>query len=59
MNDLSKLTRQHYEKNEAGASLVSNVTKILDSLPAGSVDLFAACCLGPISRHGSSLRPSS
>ena len=39
MNDLSKLTRQHYEKNEAGASLVSNVTKILDSLPAGSSTL--------------------
>ena len=38
MNELSKLTRQHYEKNEAGASLVSKVTKILDSLPAGSVD---------------------
>jgi sarcosine/dimethylglycine N-methyltransferase len=38
MNELSKRTRQHYEKNEAGASLVSKVTKILDSLPAGSVD---------------------
>jgi 2-polyprenyl-3-methyl-5-hydroxy-6-metoxy-1,4-benzoquinol methylase len=38
MNELSKLTRQHYEKNEAGASLLSKVTKILDSLPAGSVD---------------------
>jgi hypothetical protein len=38
MNELSKLTRQHYEKNEAGASLVSKVTKILDSLPVGSVD---------------------
>ena len=38
MNELSKRTRQHYEKNEAGASLVSKVTKILDSLPVGSVD---------------------
>jgi len=38
MNELPKLTRQHYEKNEAGASLVSKVTKILDSLPDGSVD---------------------
>jgi sarcosine/dimethylglycine N-methyltransferase len=38
MNDLTKLTRQHYERNEAGASLVSKVSKILDSLPDGSVD---------------------
>jgi len=38
MNDLPKLTRQHYEKNEAGASLVLKLTKILDSLPDGSVD---------------------
>jgi len=38
MNDLSKLTRPHYEKDEAGAGLVSKVTKIPDSLPAGSVD---------------------
>jgi len=38
MNELSKLTRQHYEKNEAEASLVSKVSKILDSLPDGSVD---------------------
>jgi len=38
MNELPKLIRQHYEKNEAGASLVSKVTKTLDSLPDGSVD---------------------
>ena len=38
MSNLSQLTRQHYEKNEAGASLVSKVSKILDSLPDGSVD---------------------
>ena len=38
MHELSKLTRQHCEKNEAGAGLLSKVTKILDSLPAGSVD---------------------
>ena len=38
MNVLSQLTRQHYEKNEAGANLVSKVSKILDSLPDGSVD---------------------
>ena len=33
MNELPKLIRQHYEKNEAGASLLSKVTKILDFLP--------------------------
>ena len=38
MNELFNLTRQHYEKNETGASLLSKVTKILDSLPAGLVD---------------------
>ena len=38
MNELFKLTRQHYEKNETEASLLSKVTKILESLPAGSVD---------------------
>jgi sarcosine/dimethylglycine N-methyltransferase len=38
MNELPKIIRQHYEKNETGASLLSKVTKILDSLPAGSVD---------------------
>jgi ubiquinone/menaquinone biosynthesis C-methylase UbiE len=38
MNELSELTREHYEKNDAGASLVSKVTKILDSLPDGSVN---------------------
>ena len=38
MNELSQLTRQHYEKNEAGTSLVSKVATILDSLPAGPVD---------------------
>jgi len=38
MNNLSQLTRQHYEKNEADASLVSKVSKILDSLPDQSVD---------------------
>ena len=37
MNELSQLTRQHYEKNEAGTSLVSKVATILDSLPAGAV----------------------
>jgi hypothetical protein len=29
MNELPKLTTQHYEKNEAGGSLLSKVTKIL------------------------------
>jgi len=38
MNELPKLIRQHHEKSEAGASLLSKVTKILDSLPDGSVD---------------------
>jgi nucleoside-diphosphate-sugar epimerase len=38
MKELFELTRQHYEKNEAGASLLSKVTTILDSLPDGSVD---------------------
>jgi sarcosine/dimethylglycine N-methyltransferase len=38
MNELFKLIRQHYEKNEAGTSLVSKVILILDSLPDGSVD---------------------
>ena len=38
MSELSKLTRQHYEKNEPEASLLSKVTKILESLPDGSVD---------------------
>jgi len=38
MNELAKLTRQHYEKKEAGARLISKVTQILDSLPTGSVD---------------------
>ena len=33
MNELSQLTRQHYEKNETGNSLLSKVTTILDSLP--------------------------
>jgi hypothetical protein len=31
MNELSQLTRQHYEKNEVGTSLVSKVATILDS----------------------------
>jgi ubiquinone/menaquinone biosynthesis C-methylase UbiE len=35
---MKELIRQHYEKNEAGTSLVSKVTTILDSLPDGSVD---------------------
>jgi sarcosine/dimethylglycine N-methyltransferase len=38
MSELFNLIRQHYEKNEAGTSLVSKVTTILDSLPEGSVD---------------------
>jgi len=38
MNELFKLTRQHYEKNETEVSLLSKVTKILESLPDGSVD---------------------
>jgi hypothetical protein len=38
MNELPKLIRQHYENHEAGTSLVSKVTTILDSLPDGSVD---------------------
>ena len=29
MNELPKLTTQHYAKNEAGGSLLSKVTKIL------------------------------
>ena len=33
MNELSQLTRQHYEKNETGNSLLSKVSSILDSLP--------------------------
>src|SRR6516225_5050848 len=37
MNELPKLIRQHYEKNDAGASPLSKVTKILDSLPDGAV----------------------
>lgn len=37
MSELFSLVRQHYEKNEADASLVSKVTRILDSLPEGSV----------------------
>jgi hypothetical protein len=36
MSELFSLVRQHYEKNEADASLVSKVTRILDSLPQGS-----------------------
>lgn len=38
MSGLLDSIRQHYEKNEADASLVSKVTRILDSLPEGSVD---------------------
>jgi hypothetical protein len=38
MSELLNSIRQHYEKNEADASLVSKVTRILDSLPEGSVD---------------------
>ena len=38
MKNLSQLTRQHYEKNEAGDGLVSKISKVLDSLPDGSVD---------------------
>ena len=38
MNELSALTRQHYEKNDADASLVSKITQVLDSLPDGSID---------------------
>jgi len=38
MRDLSKLTKQHYEKNEASGSLLSKVTTILNSLPEGAVD---------------------
>jgi sarcosine/dimethylglycine N-methyltransferase len=38
MNELSKPITQHYDKNEAGTSLISKVTTILDSLPDGSVD---------------------
>ena len=37
MNELPKLIRQHYEKNEADTSLVSKVSTILDSLPDGPV----------------------
>ena len=35
MNELPKLIRQHYEKNDAGASLLSKVTKILDLCRTG------------------------
>jgi ubiquinone/menaquinone biosynthesis C-methylase UbiE len=38
MSDLFNSVRQHYEKNEAGGSLVSKVSTILDSLPEGTVD---------------------
>ncbi|SRR5258708_37844365 len=38
MNELSQLTRQHYEKNEAGTSLVAKVSTVLDSLSEGAVD---------------------
>ena len=38
MNELSELTRQHYEKNDTNASLVSKITEVLDSLPDGSID---------------------
>jgi sarcosine/dimethylglycine N-methyltransferase len=38
MSELLNSVRQHYEKNEADASLVSKVTRMLDSLPEGSVD---------------------
>jgi sarcosine/dimethylglycine N-methyltransferase len=38
MSELPKLTRQHYEKNEASGSLVSKVTHLLDSLPDSSID---------------------
>ena len=38
MNELSQLTRQHYEKNEAGDGLVSKVSNILNSLPQGAAD---------------------
>ena len=38
MSELLNSVRQHYEKNEADASLASKVTRILDSLPEGSVD---------------------
>jgi hypothetical protein len=31
MNELSQLTRQHYEKNETGNSLVSKVTAIIEA----------------------------
>ena len=31
MNELFKLIRQHYEKNKAGASLVSKVTAITEA----------------------------
>ena len=38
MNELSQLTRQHYEKNETGNSLLSKVSTILDSLPDKSLE---------------------
>ena len=58
MNELPKLTRQHYEKNEAGASLVSKLTKILDSLPDGSVDSSQLAGLDNFTSWGSP-RPNS
>jgi hypothetical protein len=52
MNELFELTRQHYEKNEAEASLLSKVTTILDSLPDGSVDSSQLAGLDQFHRHG-------
>jgi sarcosine/dimethylglycine N-methyltransferase len=38
MSELTSLTQQHYEKNEASGSLISKVTHLLDSLPDSSID---------------------
>ena len=37
MKDLSQLTKEHYEKNEASGSLVTKVSTILDALPDTSI----------------------
>ena len=58
MNELFELIRQHYEKNEAGTSLVSKVTTILDFLPDGSVDSLQLAGLDQFTSWGSR-RPNS
>jgi hypothetical protein len=52
MSELFNLIRQHYEKNEAVTSLVSKVNYDPGFTTGMIRRLFAACRLGPISRHG-------